>query len=498
MPCGVLSLATYLNEKMQGKMKSKILDLNLYDDYLSILEQNIVDFSPDIIGISLMFDVSYIYLQDITSTIKRKGSKAKILLGGAAATSSYKEILEDNPSIDAICYYEGELPLLRFIKSDGRIDFLDKDPSWITKKSLLDKPLASNLQNLDDVIHLDYSLINYSDYKLEEAFSPFVSKAKVKKHFFLFTSRGCKFKCYFCIHSSHNDSSIRYASVEKVINHVKYLVDTYGLNVLTIYDDQILFNKNRAKNIFRELSKLNIRIECPNGLSPAYIDEEMAYLMKAAGMDTVCLAIESGSEHVLNNIIKKPLKLKKLPSVINFLRKNEFWIQAFFVLGLPGETDTHRQETLKFIKHLGLDWSSFSLATPSKGSKLYTDCIKNGYIDKNIPLGGIDNNKYIIKTPEYSPEYISEQAYLINLDVNFVNNYRMLKGDYRTSRLCFEDIIRRYPSHAFAHYYLSKSLNRGAGSNDDKDMAEKHMKNFEDIIKNNASWREKSEYFNLV
>ena len=46
----------------------------------------------------------------------------------------------------------------------------------------------------------------------------------------------------------------------------------------------------------RQLSKYDLRVETPNGLTVAYIDEEMAALMKAAGMDTVQLAIESGTE----------------------------------------------------------------------------------------------------------------------------------------------------------------------------------------------------------
>ena len=65
------------------------------------------------------------------------------------------------------------------------------------------------------------------------------------------------------------------------------------MNVLTIYDDQLLLNYKRAKEFFRILAKYDLRVETPNGLTVAYIDEEMAALMKAAGMDTVQLAISS-------------------------------------------------------------------------------------------------------------------------------------------------------------------------------------------------------------
>ncbi len=110
-------------------------------------------------------------------------------------------------------------------------------------------------------------------------------------------------------------ASMRYASLEVIEDHVKYLIDTYAMNVLTIYDDKLLLNHKRAKDFFRILAKYNLRVERRMGLTVAYIDEEMAALMKAAGMDTVQLAIESGTEHMLRNVIKKPLgSTKSRPS----------------------------------------------------------------------------------------------------------------------------------------------------------------------------------------
>ena len=131
---------------------------------------------------------------------------------------------------------------------------------------------------------------------------------------------------------------MRYADVDKLIQHVEYLITRHKMNILTLYDDQLLFNKDRAKEIFRRLADFNIRVECPNGLSVAYIDEEMAKLMRKAGMDTAALAIESRlaicseSADPLN-----PLKLDKVAPVVGYLRKYGFWIQGYFVTGIPGE-----------------------------------------------------------------------------------------------------------------------------------------------------------------
>ncbi len=328
---------------------------------------------------------------------------------------------------------------------------------------------------------------------MKESFSPFVGIKELGKQYFLVTSRGCPFNCTFCTHSSDKDKSMRYANIDKIIKHVRFLASEYDMNILTIYDDQLLFNKERTKQLFRELAQFNLRIECPNGLSVAYMDEELIKLMSNAGMDTVCLAIESGSPYVLNEIIYKPLNLKMVKSVVKSLRKYDFWIQGFFVFGMPGEKDEHRDETVEFIKEIGLDWNSFSLAIPWRGSELFKLCIEKGYIKKDIGINEIDANRYIINTPDYTPEYVTKKTYLMNLDVNFVNNYRIKNGEYRIAADAFRDVIKRYSNHAFAYYYLFKAL---SALNEDR-KAQLAMDKFHEIIEKDNTWKEYTEYFNI-
>jgi radical SAM superfamily enzyme YgiQ (UPF0313 family) len=210
-------------------------------------------------------------------------------------------------------------------------------------------------------------------------------------------------------------------------------------------------------------------------------------------VDTVYLAIESGSPYVLNNLIHKPLKVEMVKPVVQILRKYGFWIHGYFVSGMPGEKDEHRDETVKFIKEVGLDWSGFSLAVPSRGSELFKLCIEKGYIKKDMEIDELDANKYIINTPEYTPEYVTRKTYLMNLDVNFVNNYRMKNGEYRIAADAFGDVIKRYPDHAFAHYYRSKAL---YALNEDREAC-LTMNKFHEIVRRDETSKEYAEHFNI-
>jgi len=51
-------------------------------------------------------------------------------------------------------------------------------------------------------------------------------------------------------------------------------------------------------------------------------------------MDTVKLAIESGSPYVLYNLINKPLKLPMVKPVVEYLHKYGVWVEGYFVIGM--------------------------------------------------------------------------------------------------------------------------------------------------------------------
>jgi len=81
----------------------------------------------------------------------------------------------------------------------------------------------------------------------------------------------------------------------------------------------------------------------------------------------------------------------------------------------------------------------------------------------------------------------------MNLDVNFVHNYRMKIGDYETAAKAFTDVIARYGNHAFAYYYLAES-NKKLGN--DK-TAQKARDRFYMIVKRNSFWKDHAAYFGL-
>jgi anaerobic magnesium-protoporphyrin IX monomethyl ester cyclase len=379
------------------------------------------------------------------------------------------------------------------VDSENRIDYLKSSSSWITRESLAAPVTPEHLlvQDLDKIPFFDYDLINLNDYmgrSLDKS-HPHHSLREISIH----TSRGCPYNCIFCANASVHGKQVRYMSVEKVIAEIERMVRVYHAEVLLIEDDHFLNDVKRAQSILRKVREFNLKVEFPNGMAVYAIDNDTAALLKEAGVAMITLAVESGSDFVLKQIINKPHRAHMIQNAVAALRKNGISVDAFIIIGLPGELEQHREETMKMIMDVGFDWVKFSLAVPVAGSRLYDICKKEGYLVNN------DFSQHVttianIRTPDIDPEYIEDRVYLMNLEANFVKNYNLKTGRFSKASLSFKSIAGRYPDHAFAHYYLAKSYESTGEKNG---IVEHHRNRFRTIVNTDSTWKRYAAYFQL-
>lgn len=506
IPYGILSIDAFMKGNTNNYIiETDILDLNVEtskiitekrkchdSDLLDILKDRICNYQPDIVGISALFNTSYNYLSSISTIIKEQTNSAFVVAGGGLPTNLYKKILEECLHIDAICYGEGEIPMTDLINSDDYENLIEKHQSWINRKTVNSRkiPINSFVHNLDDIPEFDYSLVNLDDYN---ARSLDKSAQTGKREMSIHTSRGCPFNCIFCANGKLHGKKVRFMSIEKVVTEVKLMIYNFGLTTLIIEDDHFLSDKKRAKKILEQLSKFDIRIEFPNGIAVYAIDEEIGRLLRNAGTTLVPLAIESGSDYVLQKIIDKPLKVNMIKPKVSILRKNGIQVHAFIVLGLPGETQDHRMETMNMLQNIGFDWVHVFIAIPIVGSRLYDICIDNNYLINNNMCNHMIS-KANIKAPGIDPIEIENFAYYLNLHINFVNNYNMSQGKYKKASVYFQNVVRKYPEHAFAHYFLSKAYKH---MNMDDELIKRHINIFAHSIENSDTWKKYAKDFNI-
>ncbi len=505
IPYGIFSMSAYVTAHARQEIQTQFVDLNVEamkicmagKDFLAeapmIIRERMTSFKPDIVGISALFNTCLNYLECISKAVKSNNRDVVLTIGGGLATNLYREVLENNPEIDAACYGEGELPILELVNADRQEEYLRTSSVWITRDSLAEgrRPSANLLYALDEIPILDYAKVDFDVYYGRAADKRY-DQYKFRE-LSIHTSRGCPFDCIFCSNSKLHGRTVRFMSIDRVVAEVKHMVDEFRIEVLLIEDDHFLADKRRAKEILLRLADFSLRIEFPNGIAVYAIDDEIAYLLKRAGVTTISLAVESGSDFVLQEIINKPLKTAMVKRSVDALRKNDICVHAFFVVGLPGELEEHREETMRLIHEVGFDWSYFFLALPIAGSRLYELCRDKGYLVSSDFSGHI-TTRCNIRTPDMDPQYMEEKVYLMNLDANFINNYNFRTGAYEKALPYFKSVVKRYPDHAFAHYCYAKTLERICNENRE---ARFHFNRFDQLLTNSVVWDRYARYFNI-
>ena len=421
---------------------------------IDAIEMAILMFQPKYLCMSALFNTSFPHMS-MTGYFKKHYPDLTICVGGGLATNLYKELLEEFPAIDAVCFGEGEIPIKRLFDFPHVKDLHKLSPAWVTRDSLANGivPRHDIVQDLDEIPLIDFSYIQIEKYNGRSYIDKDSSKGKVEVS--IHTSRGCPFNCVFCANGRLHGKKVRMMTVERIIETIRHYKEEYGMTILIVEDDHFLNDKKRALAILKYAEENDITLEFPNGLAVYRIDRDIAKALVDAKVKVVVLAIESGSDYVLKELIDKPLRTEKIKEAVKILREFDIRIHVFVVIGLPGEMDEHRTETLNFLVSLDIDWAYIFIATPIVGSRLFKICKENNYLIND----SYDNHvvsKCNIRAPGVDPKEIEEFAYYMNIIVNFIYNSNVLNGREEVAREYFQNVIRSYPKQAIAYYMLSK------------------------------------------
>jgi len=468
MPLGILALSSYL--KKHAHVDIKLIDFNVelnsierfnfnsYHDYFHhfLCREKENGWIPDIIGISALFSPSYDAMLDIFSVCRQTYRNAFIMAGGNIPSTMSKEIFEATTCLDAICYGEGEKPLLALLQADDYKKYIAISPSWITNQKVADgtfSPQHDFISNLDEIPIYDYELVG-NKYSANPAFTTYGGVQEKESSFHILTSRGCPFKCIFCASHKVHGRKMRYYSIDRVKQDLLHLKKKYHVKTLIFQDDHFMGDKKRALEIVRFVKDIGATAIFQNSLALYALDKEMLTALKEAGMNQLVLSVESGSERVLRKVMRKPLKLSIVEQVAQDCRTLGIYTYANILIGLPGETKKDIEDSRTFLKTIGANWFGIFCANPLVGSEMYNICVENNYLNQDWV--GSDYKKAVVETEDWTSDYIQNTAYEFNLELNFVYNSDYQSGNYQEALNGFKRAIKAKTDHAFAYYYAAQ------------------------------------------
>lgn len=506
MPLGVLAMSAYV--KKHAAVVTRLVDFNIainkmdsfeygsfkdfFRDYLSRAE--FIDYDPTIICISALFTPAYYNMLEIAQCCREIFPRAIILAGGGVPTNLYNEIFRDSACFDALCYGEGEKPLLGLLKAENKPRYLEENDSWITRKKIEANQTYKHdfIVDLDEIPFYDYGICATDDYGLNPAIEAYSAVDEKKQNFHVMTSRGCPYHCSFCASHSVHGRKMRYYSISRVREDFMRLRDKFGAKTIVFQDDHFVADQERAFAIIEIVKELKITAVFQNGLALYALSRKMLEALKSAGVDQLVLAVESGSNRVLKEIMHKPLNLSMVKPVADNCRELGIYMDINILVGLPGETKQDIDDTRGFLKTIYANWFRITVATPLVGSEMFDICVKKKYIKGDY----IDCHykKAVVETEDFTAEYMQERAYLLNLELNFIENSDFRLGNYEIALKGFENAIRAKSNHAIAYYYAAKCYEKLGNT----EKAQKYADTAKKIVNEDPFWRKYAEMFKII
>jgi radical SAM superfamily enzyme YgiQ (UPF0313 family) len=363
-PLALLCLASPL---LQAGFEVRLVDNLVSPDY----EKTILRETADALclGISAYTGPHIGAAVRVSRAIKKLRPKMPIVFGGWHASLATDQTLRE-PFVDAIVRGQGELTLLELVEriADGRewhgvrgLSFKDGDGKIVHEP---ERPVA----NINELPAPAYHLSDPGIY----------AAASGVRQLGYTSSVGCPYQCNYCTDQVFYKRRFNAYPAARVANDLAELVPRYNIEHVPLFDSNFLVDRKRALAIAKGILASGIRFRWDFQTSTdflALMSEEDVRLLAESGVHLIGFGTESGSQEVLALMNKR---FQHVDQMVETARKtNLAGIRVVFniILGYPGETDAHRQQTFRIMSDIASEYSNISFSpnifTPYPGIPIW-------------------------------------------------------------------------------------------------------------------------------
>ena len=352
-----------------------------------------VDDNTILFGCSVMSGNPIVHALAATRYVREHRPSLPVVWGGMHVTICPKEAAL-HPDIDFIIRGLGSKPLyeLALLLRDGAGDKKAiTGLGWAQDGQMHLNPMGTSAE-YPPLAQLAYDGLDMARY------TRFNYAQRV---YTLFTSFGCPHQCKFCFapifwKDVKGKRWFPYA-VEEVIDHIVDIVKRYDIGYISLLDENFFLDGKRAETIFRGVTERGVKVTW--GIRGARVDDldrmgdDFFQLMSDIGVRQIMIGAESGSQRVLDDLMRKGIKVEQTIRVNQkFSRYPKLKPSYNFLSGLPNETVEDMFQSVDLILKLMEDnpqasFSGLNQLIPFPGSKLYDMCKERGYQEPNTLEG---------------------------------------------------------------------------------------------------------------
>ncbi|MBS3051606.1 MAG: B12-binding domain-containing radical SAM protein [Candidatus Aenigmarchaeota archaeon] len=359
-----------------------IIDQRVESDWKEKLEKQL-KLNPIVVGTTGMTGPQLKYSLELSRLVKDFNKDIPVMWGGMHPTMQPHQTLGDT-LIDIITIGEGELTFAELVHTLERKGNLRnvKGIGFRENGHVVINESRPNLKNLDELPDLPYHLVDMKKY--------YAVDFRSRQSIILTTSRGCPFRCTFCIDPAVHKNTWRCYSAERVLEKIRFIIDTYGIRDFFFQDDNFGTDPNRVKTILRGIvnefddfawGTLGIRAD-----AICRMDEEYQQLLVKSGCKNIDVGIESGSPRMIK-------LMKKDEEVEDFVKANRILAKLFCPYLGTEAWDLSIQGGFKQPTSLN-EWANFDFDGWTKNSPTWLDKKRLKIID-NINFTSYFMNKNV-------------------------------------------------------------------------------------------------------
>ena len=393
-PLGLAYLQSYIEHSRPDQDEFINLYLNNvpYDVCYTEMKKNLEEFKPQVVGISLMTH-SRVTAYRMIEYIHETYPDTEIVVGGMHPTVMWNQMLEQYPYITVV-RGEGEVTFNELIETYEK----GGDISDVAGLSYHDGEKVVSTESRPLIADLDD--IPFPKHEL------FVTNGKTMAN--LLTSRGCPYKCNFCVLDAVSLRKVRFRSGDNIADEVEQLLNKFpSITTIWIHDDAFMINKKRTLEFCEAIIRRGIKTQFVASARFRPISPEVVNKMELAGFIHVLFGLESGADKVITGM-RKGITKEHVRYGSTLFAQSKMKATAFLIAGLPGETDETIEETIDFVQEIQninyLYYDDIGVSMIYPGTEMYTMAKETGKIDDSYWLTDKD-------VPYYTHEHGGVHSY---------------------------------------------------------------------------------------
>lgn len=332
----------------------------------------LVSYRPDVVGIGA-FTPQIASALRVADLCKEYDPDCYVVMGGAHPTVSPDQTVS-HASVDFVIRGEGETAFRRLVATieTGTTDYGPINGlSYQRDGRVIHNPPSEFIKDLDSVpFPARGNLMNRQSYTSEDMGV-------------MLTSRGCPFRCTYCYHPWKG--KVHFRSIPQVIEEIKQVKRDYGTRQFAIKDDTFTVNHQHVREFCESLlgENLDVNWDCTTRVDR--IDEDLLRLMLRAGCNVVKVGIETGSQRILEQTHKGITLDQSRRAAALFNKLGVFW-SAYFMMGLPQETEEDILQTYAFMKEIKPFYAGLGVYEAFRFTELFDVGVEMGLLHPNVDL----------------------------------------------------------------------------------------------------------------